>query len=118
MKRVLALICARSGSKGLRDKNIRPFNGKPLLVHAIERALATRRRGEAWRVVVSTDSPKYAALARALHQRGVLVHPSNIELWFVSTVHTDADIDATLAAFDDAVAATRSTLLARDEGAA
>ena len=62
------------------------------------------------------NSPKYAALARALHERGVLVHPSNIELWFVSTVHTDADIDATLQAFEDAVAATRSTLLDREAG--
>ncbi len=60
------------------------------------------------------NSPKYAALARALHERGVLVHPSNIELWFVSTVHTDADIEATLQAFEDAVAATRPILTSRD----
>jgi glutamate-1-semialdehyde 2,1-aminomutase len=56
------------------------------------------------------NSPKYAALALELHRRGVMVHPSNIELWFVSTVHTDADIDETLQAFEDAVAATRPTL--------
>jgi glutamate-1-semialdehyde 2,1-aminomutase len=60
------------------------------------------------------NSPKYAALARALHERGVMVHPSNIELWFVSTVHTDADIEATLQAFEDAVAATRPILTSRD----
>lgn len=60
------------------------------------------------------NSPKYAALARALHERGVLVHPSNIELWFVSTVHTDSDIDESLQAFEDAVSATRSTLVARE----
>jgi glutamate-1-semialdehyde 2,1-aminomutase len=58
------------------------------------------------------NSPKYAALARELHERGVLVHPSNIELWFVSTVHTDADIDETLQAFEDSVATVRETLLA------
>jgi glutamate-1-semialdehyde aminotransferase len=40
-----------------------------------------------------------------------MVHPSNIELWFVSTVHTEADIDETLGAFEDAVAATRPVLL-------
>ncbi|OGN82013.1 MAG: glutamate-1-semialdehyde 2,1-aminomutase [Chloroflexi bacterium GWC2_73_18] len=56
------------------------------------------------------NSPRFAALARALHARGVLVHPSNIELWFVSTAHTAADIDETLAAFDDAVAASRAEL--------
>jgi glutamate-1-semialdehyde 2,1-aminomutase len=59
------------------------------------------------------NSPKYAVLARALHERGVMVHPSNIELWFVSTVHTRADIDATLQAFEDAVDETRATLTAR-----
>jgi glutamate-1-semialdehyde 2,1-aminomutase len=56
------------------------------------------------------NSPKYAALARALHERGVMVHPSNIELWFVSTVHTEEDIDQTLTAFEDAVKATTDEL--------
>ena len=36
--RVLAVIPARSGSKGLKDKNILPFNGKPLLAWSIEAA--------------------------------------------------------------------------------
>ncbi len=52
------------------------------------------------------NSPKYAALALELHRRGVMVHPSNIELWFVSTVHTPEMIDTTLAAFEGAVKAT------------
>ena len=56
------------------------------------------------------NSPKYAALARELHRRGVLVHPSNIELWFVSTVHNDALVDETLAAFEDAVRAAGAAL--------
>jgi glutamate-1-semialdehyde 2,1-aminomutase len=56
------------------------------------------------------NSPAYAALARALHERGVMVHPSNIELWFVSTVHTDADVDLTLGAFEDAVRAVAPKL--------
>jgi glutamate-1-semialdehyde 2,1-aminomutase len=56
------------------------------------------------------NSPAYAALARALHERGVMVHPSNIELWFVSTVHTQADIDETLDAFEAAVKAVRLEL--------
>jgi glutamate-1-semialdehyde 2,1-aminomutase len=56
------------------------------------------------------NSPKYAALALALHERGVMVHPSNIELWFVSTVHTEEDVAETLSAFEDAVAATAATL--------
>jgi glutamate-1-semialdehyde aminotransferase len=39
-----------------------------------------------------------------------MVHPSNIELWFVSTVHTEADIDRTLDAFESAVQAVRPDL--------
>jgi glutamate-1-semialdehyde 2,1-aminomutase len=56
------------------------------------------------------NSPKYAALALALHERGVMVHPSNIELWFVSTVHSEDDVDATLSAFEEAVEATARQL--------
>jgi len=48
--------------------------------------------------------------ALELHRRGVMVHPSNIELWFVSTVHTQADIDTTLDAFEGAVKATQREL--------
>lgn len=59
---VLALIPARSGSKGLPDKNITPVGGIPLLARA---ALAARACGRVSRVVVSTDSPRYAEIARA-----------------------------------------------------
>jgi CMP-N,N'-diacetyllegionaminic acid synthase len=61
-KRVLALVPARSGSKGLPGKNIRPLGGKPLLAWPIEAALASQYVD---RVVVSTDSEHYAGLARA-----------------------------------------------------
>lgn len=61
-KRVLALVPARAGSKGLPDKNIRPLGGKPLLAWPIAAALAARHVD---RVIVSTDSAHYADLARA-----------------------------------------------------
>lgn len=61
-KRVLAVVPARSGSKGLPDKNIRPLGGKPLLAWPIEAAKASRYVD---RVFVSTDSGHYAELARA-----------------------------------------------------
>ena len=50
---VLALIPARSGSKGIPHKNIAGFGGKPLLAHSIDHARAAR---SVTRVVVSTDS--------------------------------------------------------------
>ena len=57
------------------------------------------------------NSPRYATLVRALLERGVMVHPSNIELWFVSTVHTDEHVDRVLEIYADAVAATREELV-------
>ena len=62
--RVLALIPARAGSKGLRNKNVRRLSGLTLLEHAVHRAKASERRGERWTVVVSTDSRRYATLAQ------------------------------------------------------
>lgn len=58
----LCVISARGGSRGLPGKNLRPLLGKPLIVWSIEQALATP---EIDRVVVSTDSPDIAAVARA-----------------------------------------------------
>lgn len=61
-KRILALIPARAGSKGLPGKNIRPMLGKPLIAWSVEHALQC---GCADKVVVSTDSPEAADAARA-----------------------------------------------------
>ncbi len=58
---VIALIPARSGSKGLPGKNIRPFNGTSLLALAIQQARACKAIN---RIIVSTDSEEYAHLAR------------------------------------------------------
>lgn len=55
----LAIIPARSGSKGIPDKNIRPFRGIPLVVRCIQSALKSKTVGK---VVVSTDSPSYARI--------------------------------------------------------
>ena len=57
----IAVIPARSGSKGLPDKNIRSVNGKPLLAYTIEAALES---GCFDTVNVSTDSERYAEIAR------------------------------------------------------
>lgn len=59
--RVVALICARGGSKKLPRKNILPLKGKPLIAWSIEHAKAVARVG---RVIVSTDSEEIAAIAR------------------------------------------------------
>lgn len=58
---VVALICARGGSKGVPGKNIRPLGGKPLIGWAIDAAKAVSR---VRRVIVSTDAEQIAAVAR------------------------------------------------------
>lgn len=57
----LGIITARSGSKGIRDKNIRQLEGKPLIAYTIESALQSRYIDE---VMVSTDSDIYASIAK------------------------------------------------------
>ncbi|WP_265445366.1 cytidylyltransferase domain-containing protein [Acetivibrio straminisolvens] len=56
----IAIIPARSGSKGLKDKNIKLLNGKPLLAYSIE---AAKESGLFEEITVSTDSVKYAKIA-------------------------------------------------------
>ncbi len=57
----IAIIPARSGSKGLPDKNIKDLCGKPLMAYTIEAAI----KSECFEtVMVSTDSEKYAEIAR------------------------------------------------------
>ena len=56
----LAIIPARSGSKGLKDKNIKELNGIPLLAYSVQAALNSKMFSH---VMVSTDSPLYAKIS-------------------------------------------------------
>jgi len=58
---VLALIPARGGSKGIPHKNIRLFAGYPLVAYSIAAGLQSKN---VTRVVVSTDDPEIAEVAR------------------------------------------------------
>jgi N-acylneuraminate cytidylyltransferase len=58
--KVLAIIPARGGSKGIPRKNIQPVGGRPLLAHTIHQA---RQTPAIQRVVVSTDDAEIAAVA-------------------------------------------------------
>ena len=62
-RRIMALIPARGGSKGIPRKNLAPLAGKPLLAHTVSQALATP---EIERVVVSTDDDEIARTAEEL----------------------------------------------------
>ncbi|MCA9401199.1 MAG: acylneuraminate cytidylyltransferase family protein [Candidatus Omnitrophica bacterium] len=58
---ILVTIAARRGSKGVVGKNIRPLNGKPLMLYSVNQA---RQWGKASRIVVSTDDPLIAQVAK------------------------------------------------------
>ena len=58
--RIIAVIGARGGSKGLPGKNIRPLHGKPLIAWTIEAALQAESVDK---VVVSTDSTEIQKVA-------------------------------------------------------
>uniref|UniRef100_A0A6C0AY19 Cytidylyltransferase n=1 Tax=viral metagenome TaxID=1070528 RepID=A0A6C0AY19_9ZZZZ len=63
MINILCIIPARSGSKSLPGKNIKKLNGKPLFVWSIEQAKLSKYKSQI-KIFVSTDSKKYAEIAK------------------------------------------------------
>jgi len=59
--KILGTICARGGSKGVKNKNVRDLAGKPLIGYTIE---YFKKWGNADRIVCSTDSKKIADVAK------------------------------------------------------
>ena len=62
LPRILALIPARGGSKGVSRKNVRLVSGKPLIAYTIEIAMAAKHLFH--RVIVSTDDEEISAVSR------------------------------------------------------
>lgn len=61
MKRICT-ICVRGGSKGVKNKNIRPLRGTPLMVHSIRQALASTLFDT---IAVSSDSSELLSIAQS-----------------------------------------------------
>lgn len=75
MSNVVALIGARAGSKGVPHKNIKLLGGRSLLAWSIAACL---RSPSIDRVIVSTDSADYAALATKLGAEAPFLRPAEI----------------------------------------
>ena len=60
MEKILCIIPARSGSKGIKNKNIKLYNGKPLLQWSVEQALNSKYK---MKIIVSTDNEEYKNIA-------------------------------------------------------
>ena len=76
-QKFIALICARGGSKGLKNKNIKIFDGKPLIAWTI---LLAKKVKQIDRVIVSTESKKIAIIARKYGGETPLVRPKKLAL--------------------------------------
>ncbi len=75
MSEIIAVIPARSGSKGVPDKNIKLLAGHPLIAYSI---VAARLAKNIDRVIVSTDSEHYASIARGYRAETPFLRPAEI----------------------------------------
>ncbi|CEO88250.1 acylneuraminate cytidylyltransferase family protein [Syntrophaceticus schinkii] len=74
-KKILGLIPARGGSKGLPGKNIKPLCGKPLIAWAIEQGLASKYLDK---VIVSTDDEEIAKVSRSFGAEVPFMRPGEL----------------------------------------
>jgi CMP-N-acetylneuraminic acid synthetase len=81
-KRVLALIPARGGSKGLPGKNIRNICGKPLIVWSIDKAKKSKYLDY---LMVSTDCPEIARLSKLSGAEVPFIRPKELATDFSTT---------------------------------
>lgn len=70
--KVLWLVTARSGSKSIPHKNIRPLNGIPLLAHRIVSAKKSNYADHVW---ISTDAYEYAEIAQNFGAQFLFMRP-------------------------------------------
>lgn len=74
-RKILAVITARGGSKGVPRKNIKKLGGKPLIAYTIE---AAKQSGLITRLIVSTDDEKIAEVARKFGADIPFMRPSEL----------------------------------------
>lgn len=71
----IAIIPARGGSKRIPQKNIKEFNGKPIIAYSIEKALNTNLFDK---VIVSTDDEEIAKVAESFGAEIPFIRPKNL----------------------------------------
>lgn len=75
MGTTVCVICARSGSKGVPDKNVRPVLGKPLIAHSVEVAVSSNLFDH---IVVTSDSQDYLYIAQSYGADMLVLRPSTL----------------------------------------
>lgn len=91
-KKILALIPARGGSKGIPNKNITDLAGKPLIAYSINACKGSRFVDD---IVVSTDSEKIATIARTFGAEVPFMRPEKLAM------DTSKTLDAVLHAVSE-----------------
>ena len=82
-KKILALIPARGGSKGIKNKNITSLYGRPLIAYTVEAALKSKYIDE---VVISTDSFEIAETAKAYGAKIPFMRPAELAQDYSKTI--------------------------------
>ena len=72
---ILGIVGARSGSKSIPNKNIRPLLGKPLMAWIIE---AAKKSKHVTRLILSTDSEGYATVGRQYGAETPFIRPAEL----------------------------------------
>jgi CMP-N-acetylneuraminic acid synthetase len=77
----MCVVAARSGSKGLPDKNIKSFAGRPLLAHTVEQAVQS---GIFDIISISSDSDRYLDIGREAGANLLVKRPDELATDFVA----------------------------------
>lgn len=96
--RIICTICARGGSKGVKNKNIKLINGKPLIAHTILQAIDSNIFEK---IVVSSDSKEILEIAGKYGVDLLINRPSELANDFISKIPAIRHaVKETEAAFD------------------
>ncbi len=77
---VICTICARKGSKGIKNKALRKINNIPLIAYTIKQALSSRLFSK---VIVSTDSKEIQKVALKYGASSWFLRPKNMLMTIV-----------------------------------
>ena len=111
-KKIIALIPARGGSKGIPKKNIKKFMGSPLIVHTINYALSYHKIND---VYVSTDNLEISEISKNAGAK-IIDRPNNIS---TDTATTESAIEHALSQINikpDIIVLLQPTSPLRPEG--
>ena len=75
-QRVLCILCARSGSKRLKNKNYKNLFGKPLIYHTIKQAINSKIFDK---IVFSTDSLRLKKMALKFGAQAWFIRPKTFK---------------------------------------